>query len=55
MPRLVSIVESKAPVDVGWVQQEWLYREGLLDVSDIAEEVGKQQGGWYSPASPLAP
>jgi len=47
VPRLVSIVESKAPVDAGWVQQEWLYREALLDVSDIAEEVGKQQGGWY--------
>jgi multiple sugar transport system substrate-binding protein len=48
VPRLVSIVESKAPVDSGWVQQEWLYREGLLDVSDIAKDVGKQQGGWYS-------
>jgi multiple sugar transport system substrate-binding protein len=47
VPRNVSIVESKAPVDAGWVQQEWLYREGLLDVSDIAEEIGKQQGGWY--------
>ena len=47
VPRNVSIVESKAPVDAGWVQQEWLYREGLLDVSDIAEEVGKQQGGYY--------
>jgi multiple sugar transport system substrate-binding protein len=47
VPRLVSIVESKAPVDAGWVQLEWLYRDGLLDVSDIAEEVGKQQGGWY--------
>ncbi len=47
VPRLVSIVESKAPVDAAWVQQEWLYRDALLDVSDIAEEVGKQQGGWY--------
>jgi len=47
VPRLVSVVESKAPVDVAWVQQEWLYRESLLDVSDIAEEVGRQQGGWY--------
>jgi multiple sugar transport system substrate-binding protein len=45
--RNVSIVESKAPVDVTWPQQEWLFREGLLDVSDIAEEVGKEQGGWY--------
>ena len=48
VPRTVSIVESKAPVDAAWVQQEWLYREGLLDVSDIAKDVGKQQGGWYS-------
>ena len=47
VPRNISIVESKAPVDAGWLQQEWLFREGLLDVSDIAEEVGKQQGGWY--------
>jgi len=29
------------------VQQEWLYRDALLDVSDIAEAVGKEQGGWY--------
>jgi multiple sugar transport system substrate-binding protein len=47
VPRLVSVVESKAPVDSAWVQQEWLYRDALLDVSDIAEEIGKQQGGWY--------
>jgi multiple sugar transport system substrate-binding protein len=47
VPRLVSVVESKAPVDAAWVQQEWLYRDALLDVSDICEEVGKQQGGWY--------
>jgi multiple sugar transport system substrate-binding protein len=47
VPRLVSIVESKAPVDVAWVQQEWLYRDGLVDVSDIAEDIGRQQGGWY--------
>ncbi len=47
LPRLISVVESKAPVDVAWVQLEYLYRDALLDVSDIAEEVGKQQGGWY--------
>jgi multiple sugar transport system substrate-binding protein len=45
--RAVTIVESKAPVDLMWPQQEWLFRESLLDVSDIAEEAGKQQGGWY--------
>jgi multiple sugar transport system substrate-binding protein len=54
VPRLVSIVESKAPVDVAWVQQEWLYRDGLLDVSDIAEEVGRQQGGWYPEVKELS-
>src|SRR5256885_6615574 len=46
VPRTVAIGESKAPVDAGWGQQEGLYREGLLDVSDIAKDVGKQQGGW---------
>jgi multiple sugar transport system substrate-binding protein len=47
VPRLVSIVESKAPVDVAWVQVEALYRDHLLDVSDIAAEVGRRGGGWY--------
>src|SRR2546425_5111619 len=48
VPRTVAIVESKAPLDARWVQQEWLDPEGLLDVSDIAKDVGKQQGGWDS-------
>src|SRR2546427_10464418 len=46
VPRTVAIVESKAPVDAGWVQQEWLYREGLLGGSDTAKGAGKKQGGW---------
>ena len=54
VPRNISIVESKAPVDAGWLQQEWLFREGLLDVSDIAEEIGKQQGGWYPEVKSLS-
>jgi len=54
VPRLVSIVESKAPVDVAWLQLEWLYRDGLLDVSDIAEEVGRQGGGWYPAVKDLS-
>src|SRR6476661_1795778 len=47
VPQLVSMVENKTGADLAWVQQEWLYRDALVDVSDIAEEVGKQQGGWY--------
>ena len=47
VPQLVSMVENKSGADLAWVQQEWLYRDALVDVSDIAEAVGKEQGGWY--------
>src|SRR5207237_10040736 len=46
VPQLVSMVENKSGADLAWVQQEWLYRDALVDVSDIAEAVGKQRGGW---------
>jgi multiple sugar transport system substrate-binding protein len=45
--QLVSMVQNKSGADLAWVQQEWLYRDALVDVSDIAEAVGKEQGGWY--------
>src|SRR5262245_13835059 len=47
VPQLVSMVENKSGADLAWAQQEWLYRDALVDVSDIAEAVGKEQGGWY--------
>jgi multiple sugar transport system substrate-binding protein len=47
VPQLVSMVENKSGADLAWVQQEWLYRDALVDVSDIAEAVGKENGGWY--------
>ena len=47
VPQLVSMVENKSGADLAWTQQEWLYRDALVDVSDIAEAVGKEQGGWY--------
>ncbi|PYN35896.1 MAG: hypothetical protein DME01_09945, partial [Candidatus Rokuibacteriota bacterium] len=47
VPQLVSMVENKSGADLAWVQQEWLYRDALVDVSDVAEAVGKEQGGWY--------
>ena len=28
----------------------FLFNEKYADVTDIAEEMGKQQGGWYPPA-----
>ena len=33
VPQLVSMVENKAGADLAWVQQEWLYRDALVDVS----------------------
>src|SRR5207247_4516281 len=47
VPQLVSMGENKSGADLAWAPQEGLYRDALVDVSDIAEEVGKQQGGWY--------
>src|SRR5256885_12415149 len=54
VPQLVSMVENKSGADLAWVQQEWLYRDALVDVSDIAEAVGKQQGGWYDEVTRLS-
>src|SRR5438093_7007485 len=39
VPRTVAIVQSKAPVDADFGQQEWLYRQGLLDVAGLATDV----------------
>ena len=47
VPHLISIAQSKGPIDVAWVQSEAVYRDSLLDVSDIGMAVGKAQGGWH--------
>src|SRR5437879_12787927 len=44
VPQLVSMVENKTGADLAWVQQEWLYRDALGDVSGNAGEGVKQQG-----------
>src|SRR6266446_7249334 len=54
VPQLVSMVENKSGADLAWTQQEWLYRDALVDVSDIAEAVGKEQGGWYDEIKSLS-
>jgi len=54
VPQLVSMVENKSGADLAWVQQEWLYRDALVDVSDVAEAVGKEQGGWYDEIKALS-
>jgi multiple sugar transport system substrate-binding protein len=50
--RVSAILETGAGADVILNNFNWpfLYDEKYVDVSDIAEEVGKTQGGWYDVA-----
>src|SRR5512141_1608705 len=47
--RLAASVQAKAGPDIiqylfNWA---WLYPDALVDVSDIADKLGSQLGGWY--------
>src|ERR1700741_1371227 len=35
VPQLVSMVENKSGAELAWTQQEWLYRDALVDVFAI--------------------
>src|SRR5579885_1504653 len=50
--RVTTIAEtgSGADLTLNFFNWPFLYDEKYLDVSDIAESVGTQQGGWYEPA-----
>jgi multiple sugar transport system substrate-binding protein len=50
--RMSTAVETGSGADVTMTFQllPFLYDEKLLDVSDIAEDVGKKSGGWYEAA-----
>jgi multiple sugar transport system substrate-binding protein len=50
--RISTITETGSGADVTMIFQlyPFLFDEKLLDVSDIAEEAGKKQGGWYDVA-----
>src|SRR5579862_5005957 len=47
--RVSAIIETGSGADVMLQQFNWafLYDEKLVDLSDLAEEIGKTQGGWY--------
>src|SRR5262244_2533585 len=47
--RISTITETGSGPDITGIGLllPFLFDEKLLDVSDIAEEVGKKQGGWY--------
>src|SRR5215470_18663005 len=48
-PRIASAIETKSGPDVIMMINNWphLYADGLADVDDVAEEIGKRDGGFY--------
>jgi multiple sugar transport system substrate-binding protein len=54
-PRLTAAIQSGSGADIFHLQYNWpfLYQNALVDVSDVANAVGKAEGGFYEvfPAS----
>src|SRR4029453_2529645 len=48
-PRIASAIETKAGPDIIMMINNWphLYADGLADVDDLAEQIGKRDGGFY--------
>ncbi|CAN5910647.1 ABC transporter substrate-binding protein [soil metagenome] len=48
-PRITSAIQSGSGADIIMAIGSWpqLYTESLADASDVAEEIGKAQGGYY--------
>jgi len=54
--RVTSAIQSGSGPDIISAINNWaqLYAESVVDVSDIAEEIGKAQGGYYETAKAIA-
>jgi multiple sugar transport system substrate-binding protein len=54
--RITSALQAKSGPDIMMAVSNWaqLYAESLVNVSDIAEAVGKSQGGYYNMARAVA-
>src|SRR5271168_4763544 len=54
--RITSAIQSKAGPDILMAVSNWaqLYADSLADVSDIAEERGKAEGGYFDTARAVA-
>ena len=54
--RISSAIQSKAGPDIMMAASNWaqLYAESLVDVSDLADEVGKTQGGFFQTSHDIA-
>src|SRR5262249_9662365 len=48
-PRITAAIQSGSGADIIQMLWNWphLYANGLVDVSDVAEPIGKSQGGFY--------
>jgi multiple sugar transport system substrate-binding protein len=48
-PRITAAIQSGSGADIFQMLWNWpqLYANGLVDVSDVAEPIGKAQGGFY--------
>src|SRR5438874_6455916 len=48
-PRLTAAIQSGSGADIFMLEYNWaqLYASALVDVSDVAEAVGKAEGGFY--------
>jgi multiple sugar transport system substrate-binding protein len=55
-PRITSGIQTGAGADIINAFNNWahLYAESVVDVSDIAEEIGKAQGGFYEESKVVA-
>ncbi len=54
--RISSAIQSKTGPDILMAVNNWaqLYAASVVDVSDVAEEIGKAQGGYYETAHAVA-
>ncbi|OLC14043.1 MAG: sugar ABC transporter substrate-binding protein [Candidatus Rokubacteria bacterium 13_1_40CM_69_27] len=53
-PRITAAVQSQSGADIFHLFYNWpqLYQSALVDVSDLAEKVAKEQGGFYGVFTP---
>src|SRR5262245_58275377 len=49
LTRLTTVIETKSGPEIvaTGLNVPWLFDQGLVDVTDIADEVGKKLGGWH--------
>ncbi len=54
--RITSAIQSQTGPDILMAANNWsqLYADSVVDVSDVAEEIGKAQGGYYNTARAVA-